>query len=391
MFEGFSFPSSSPGRVSPFPATHNEDMIRDCDSNLVSPLSSRCPSPVLFPRSSKDHHLLPRHSRSQFRLGPAPTSMPAGYTDGHRLSIGTLTQKLHAQTLDNEGSSDSDEGRGFPVTPPRSARGEVPSIYLDYEPLSPTHVLYRERGPSWSSLSPTSTPKGPQSRSSSLHTNDLSLHPNRSRSASREDSIPPGSSSIRDHRETLSIIQCTASTVAETVRLALLMEEDHGLGYDGLDEDQHPSSLPPSSISRKRRVSHASRKNSLAATRSSDAETLPRSKLAGSGPGASKVGKSHLNNTIGSSRDLRRNGRSSQGLRRRSLVLAAVAAMVEADEAKGGNITGAQQVGQMNISQLPPLTSAHRRGRIPSFTHSTPIIPRSHPDGSEAPSDYPNR
>src|SRR5215471_7781872 len=131
MFEDFSFTSSpSPERRWDLAVGLGEDTMVNSDSNLVSPLSSRCPSPVRLPRASKDRPFS-RRSRSQFHLGPAPTSIPSSYHDHHRLSIGSLTRRLGAQCLEN------DDSRGYPLTPPTTAHTERPTSWLESEPLTP--------------------------------------------------------------------------------------------------------------------------------------------------------------------------------------------------------------------------------------------------------------
>ncbi|KAK2784124.1 hypothetical protein FQN52_009289 [Onygenales sp. PD_12] len=324
MFEDFSF-SSPPKGDRGLSANHCGDMLLDCDSNLVSPLSSRCPSPVLFPRSSKDHPLFPRRSRSHFKLAPAPTSIPYSYSDKHRLSIGTLTKKLNAQSLENDGSSDSDEGRNFPITPPRSAHIDIPSIWLENGPLSPLDI---DRDSAFSDPSPTSTPRFPSSRNPSFSAGSNPPYPDHARSSISQDSEQY--SSLRQHRENISLLQCTASTVAETVRIALLLEDNGHLSPNEIDDDRHPSSLPPLPVSRKRLPFNHNQKNP---DRSSTSEPPQRSNIS-SGMG-NKVEKSrHSPQNSSYNAGFRKAGKSPQGLRRRSLVLAAVTAMVEAEAAE---------------------------------------------------------
>ncbi|KAJ5971926.1 uncharacterized protein N7479_001844 [Penicillium vulpinum] len=94
MFEDFSFtsPSSRPGRLA---LDADDRLMVDSDSNLISPLSSRCPSP----QSQRFRNI--SRSRSHFhRSQQPPTSVPFPYdSDSKRLSISTLTQKLHEHTL----------------------------------------------------------------------------------------------------------------------------------------------------------------------------------------------------------------------------------------------------------------------------------------------------
>ncbi|OAX84936.1 hypothetical protein ACJ72_00689 [Emergomyces africanus] len=321
MFEDFSF--SSPRREARGTLTpiYNEDMAGACDNSGISPLSSRCPSPVPFRRNSKDHHLFPRHWRQPFKLGPAPTSIPYNYSDGHRLSIGTLTKKLRAQALDNDASSDSDEGSPPPITPPRSAHTDMPSIWLESEPLSPP---YREHDDNfaWVGPSPTSTPSFTDSRHPSLAGVNFSTYSAQYAPITPED--PEQFSSLRQHRENLSLLQSTAKTVAETVRIAMLLEGNDRLCFNEIDEERHPSSLTHLPVSRKR-SSFNNNRNQKSSHRSFTEPTL-KSKLSISN--ISKVEKSrHSPHNLSHSRA----EKSPQGLRRRSLVLAAVTAMAEAE------------------------------------------------------------
>ncbi|KAJ5125249.1 hypothetical protein N7526_007426 [Penicillium atrosanguineum] len=125
MFEDFSFssPSSRPARL----AVDTDDRLMvDCDSSLISPMSSRCPSP------SHRFRTLSRSRSSYFRSQqPPPTSVPFPY-EQKRLSISTLTQKLHEHTLQGpKGERLPEQGRlthdgirvrnrysGYVLTPP---------------------------------------------------------------------------------------------------------------------------------------------------------------------------------------------------------------------------------------------------------------------------------
>ncbi|KKZ60890.1 hypothetical protein EMCG_00651 [[Emmonsia] crescens] len=326
MFEEFSFSSPRREDRGTLKPKHNEDMVA-CDSNLISPLSSRCPSPVPFRRSSKDHPLFPRHSRQTFTLAPAPTSIPYNYSDRHRLSIGTLTKKLNAQSLDNDASSDSDEGPTLPITPPRIAHTDMPSIWLENEPLSPP---YREQdgNSSWTGPSPTSTPRFTDSRRPPLSRANNQLY---STHYTPINTDQEQFSSLRQHRENLSLLQCTAKTVAETVRIALLLEENDRLCFNEINEDRHPSSLAHLPTSRKR--TSFNNNHSQKSTHRSFTEPTLKFKLSMSN--ISKVEKSrHLPQNSSNSGSFRRAGKSPQGLRRRSLVLAAVTAMAEAEAAR---------------------------------------------------------
>ncbi|CAI7678508.1 unnamed protein product [Penicillium pancosmium] len=128
MFEDFSFtsPSSRPARL----ALDAEDrLMADCNSPLISPLSSRCSSP---------HRLrtLSRPRSSYFRSQQPPTSVPLAY-EQNRLSISTLTQKLHEHTIQgpngeripDQGHLDREGARvsrysGYVLTPPDTDHDE---------------------------------------------------------------------------------------------------------------------------------------------------------------------------------------------------------------------------------------------------------------------------
>ncbi|OJD11942.1 hypothetical protein AJ78_07391 [Emergomyces pasteurianus Ep9510] len=330
MFEDFSFSSPRGEGRSTLTPKYNEDMVAACDSGGISPLSSRCPSPVPFRRNSKDHPLFPRHWRQPFKLGPAPapTSIPYNYSDGPRLSIGTLTKKLHAQSLDNDASSDSDEASPLPITPPCSTHSGMPPIWLENEPLSPS---YREHDDNfaWAGPSPTSTPSFIDSRRSSLSGGNISIYSTQYAPITTQD--PEQFSSLRQHRENLALLQCTAKTVAETVKIALLLEGNDRLCFNEIDEERHPSSLTHLPLSRKR-SSFSNNHNQKSSRRSLTEPTL-KSKLSMSH--ISKVEKPrHFPQSFSQSSGFRKAAKSPQGLRRRSLVLAAVTAMAEAEDVR---------------------------------------------------------
>jgi hypothetical protein len=136
---------------------------------------------------------------------------------------------------------------------------------------------------------------------------------------------------IRQHRETLSILQSTASTVADTIRLAVLLN-------DKLVEDEHhPSSLPPSRSSSRRRPQHSRYPPPLTPSSSSSSSGSHSSKL---GPTSRKarIDKSHYQSSSTGGNGGGGGGHHTSiftgrghGLRRRSLVLAAVSAVLEAE------------------------------------------------------------
>ncbi|KLJ11740.1 hypothetical protein EMPG_09651 [Blastomyces silverae] len=329
MFEDFSFSSPRRKDRDSLIPSYDEDMVIAREDHLISPFSSRSPSPVPRCRNSKDHPLLPRHSRQLFQLGPAPTSIPYNYGDRHRLSIRTLTKKLNAQSLDDEANSDGDVGPTLPITPPRSAHTDMPAIWLENEPLSPPYREHDDNS-SWTGPSPTSTPRFIESRRTS-HSEADNLPYAHYVSVTTQDKEQ--FSSLRQHRENLSLLQCTAKTVAETVRIALLLEESDRLSFDEIDEDRHPSSLSDLPVSRN--PTSLINNYSRTSTRRSSTSTEPKSKLSISN--TYRVEKSrHPPWNSSHTGDFRRTGKSPRGLRRRSLVLAAVTAMVEAEASDKG-------------------------------------------------------
>lgn len=340
MFEDFSFPSPSSNDSLRVPGFGDDDGFLHCESTLVSPLSSRCPSPRLRPKDYSSR--ITKRSRSPFLLGSPPTSIPPSYVDQHRLSIGTLTRKLNAQSLEQQDpSSDSDDGRGCPLTP-RSAYLEPggPTWAADRKPsigfISPQ---YGDKpyghAPSYLDVSPTSTPRTSTDRRysqpapcipSCTSTPHITSTP-------RQGSIEisqrrPSLGSLRSQREKLSILQCATMSVADTVRLAQILDEDERfhLGDDYLNDGQHPSSIPPSRTpSRRRQQQQTQSQQSQQQKRTDLSKGSNSSKLCAATAGKSKVDKSYNYNDRRSARN------GPNGLRRRSLVLAAVTAVLEAE------------------------------------------------------------
>lgn len=217
--------------------------------SLISPLSSRCPSP----QSRLRNH---RNFRSQ-----PPTSVPFPYEDckdPKSLSISTLTQKLHEHTLSpgdrhHDRLSPGLRHYGYVLTPPDTDH--------DDESLSPS--------------SPT-----------------FPLHP-----SFNED--------IRSQRQHISRLQCDES---EVDAMRSLIEEP------GDEEDCHPSSLPPR---------HSPRRRAATLSRSRFGPEERRRKSS-AGVLASRVEKDRHGPGHGHG-----NGKRNEGLRRKSLVSAALASMIE--------------------------------------------------------------
>ncbi|KAM5475235.1 hypothetical protein MauCBS54593_001711 [Microsporum audouinii] len=413
MFEGFSFPAPlpliEPGEI--------DGLQFQCDSNLVSPLSSRCPSPRLpSPLNSRDYPRLNRRSRQyhisghhyhhhhhhHYHLGPAPTSIPADYSSERRqrFSIGSLTKQLHAHSLEtgsgHDASSDSEDGRWHPITPPRcstDAQYQSPAVLDSPEhqqqmpsqpPQSPDMLSSSPYYSPLNSASPPPSPIEPHTRRFSLPVNHRRLNlPRRDKSppevfystphsrssivntiitgdtdpaASPEDEGLSGN--LRYQREKFSMLQCASSSIADTVRLAILLDGDVDSPRDQssyaspsrepcdtgyLSDDQHPSSLPPSRTpSRKRLLKPKLHSH----TPTSGCVTSSRFTGAGS---KGKVEKSHphphhhhnhSHNSTGTStpNPNRKFGKSQYGLRRKSLLLAAVTAVLEQEVAEANQM-----------------------------------------------------
>ncbi|KAJ5169801.1 uncharacterized protein N7500_002584 [Penicillium coprophilum] len=309
MFEDFSFtsPSSRPSRLA---LDADDRPMVDSDSNLISPLSSRCPSP----QSQRFRNL--SRSRSHFhRNQQPPTSVPFPYDSDHkRLSISTLTQKLHEHTLatptDNlhtqQPQPRSRDGRHTPGS------RRYPGVRTV---LTPPDTDHSDDGvgdcySSPSASSTTSPTFNPPDLLSDLPDFGLGhpLYPQ----------PYPYHQDVRMQRQQISRLQCNESEVEAMQRS--LLEEPSPVSGDFCDEDDcHPSSLPPRSSPRRRAV------------------TLARSRFGPEGTGegrrrksssgavlASRIEKSHYGGFAGK--------RNEQGLRRKSLVSAALASMVERDD-----------------------------------------------------------
>jgi len=229
MFENFSFSSpSSNGPLSPLLDGHDGlppcMPVSDNHSNMISPLSSRCSSPL--PRAATYPAARTLRSSQQQSASALP-----------RLSIGSLTHKLNMHSLRQRSPElpptppysqyDEDEGYGESYSPDElsPASADFPSTYLDM--LAPP---------------PTSTPTG-----------CITL-------------------SRRYQRQFLSRLQCSAS---------------HALSLAMLAEECHPSSLPlppmaeSSSASSSRRVSVSSTSHGVSRIQKTPARRRSSISLAG--------------------------------------------------------------------------------------------------------------
>lgn len=358
MFEDFSFSPRS-ARL-PF---DDDRLMVDSDSSLISPLSSRCPSPQpsQHQQQYQQQQRFPRQVRSErrWRQPPPPplppTSVPFAY-DHRRLSIGTLTRKLHEHTLQPEGEKYNNaihpqaqlqlqvqvqgqtqedvcvSPRSIPELVPGSgsrSAARIPGYFLtppdtDHDDEDGDYISTASQSPF---LSPTSIPSptahapapGPGGG-----TDEAQAH------------------TIRTQRQHISRMQCNAPDI-EALRRALLTTEedptDHfasASGYGYGQDDCHPSSLPLRLSPRRRRavtLRSRSRSRSRSPVGLHDGQGLGmgqgqmyrgrRKSSSGALPHAHRIEKNHYTST----RDLRK--KSEQGLRRKSLVSAALASMVE--------------------------------------------------------------
>lgn len=300
MFEDFSFSSPPQGELS----------TPGGDGALVSPLSSRCPSPVppVCSRSPRPS-LLKRASHYKGQAGP--TSIPPDYTDTGSLSISQITRRLNAQSLDSNSSCDSYDGASLPITP-RSGSDTLP-MWWDVDPLlSPASPRQKSDTPS-----PTPTPQIKPARPTfnpsywegrPMWANEPTC------SCSEEPYRREEYMDLRERRQGLSMLQCTTSNIPDTLRLAFLVDQQNNSLDDG---DRHPSSLPlpRRSFCRRSSALHFS------------PDFGQRSRLFGASSGRVEKARSP-------SAARCRKTRTGHGLRRRSLVLAAVTAVVDANQEK---------------------------------------------------------
>lgn len=329
MFEDFSF--SSPSSNGPICLARDADdrAMPDCDCTMVSPLSSRCPSPSSSLRSRAKSHS--GSHPSWVRRRQAPTSIPTSYEPQHRLSIGRLTEKLYAHTL-GTGSIDGHTS----AAPLSSGKFSLPSTKVPPSMRGPRHLLTPpdtdQDDDGYYDFSPLHSPRlksdccffGPTSVPSFLF-------PPLNSDAGSLDNVNGNIDDrgrIRLQRQHLSSLQCNAETGLEAAQMALLAEEKLW-DVDVLDEDDcHPSCLPPS-LSPKRRTSmlhHTYIRHSSGSREGSPPEGRARRKSASALLPSHRIEKPRYQC---SGRDLGRDihKKNEQGLRRRSLVSAALAKM----------------------------------------------------------------
>jgi len=287
MFEDFSFssPSSRPARLT---LDAEDRLMADCNSPLISPLSSRCPSP---------HRLrtLSRPRSSYFRSQQPPTSVPFAY-EQNRLSISTLTQKLHEHTIqgpngeripekgDREGAKISRYSSGYFLTPPDTDHDDDGQGQLDSSPSL------------CSNPSPTSAPDFPALDGPLEYQN------------------------IRRQRQQISQIQCNEGDI-DSIRRNIYADD----GYPEIvhEDDCHPSSLPPRSSPRRRATTTLYRSR-FGPPDSSLAESRGRRRSSSGAIHSHRIEKSYHAHA---GREASK--RNEQGLRRKSMVSAALASVVE--------------------------------------------------------------
>ncbi|KAJ5086996.1 hypothetical protein NUU61_008303 [Penicillium alfredii] len=339
MFEDFSFstPSSRPARLT---VDADDRLMVDCDT-LISPLSSRCPSP-----QSSRFRTLPRPRSSVFR-SPPPTSVPFSH-DPKRLSISTLTQKLHEhslQTPDNPYSHPHHRRPSLSLSPNAYAAHVLtpPDTDHDDDELSP--------GPS-SNASPTSYPAddmlsppcGVQGQAQAYRSGDISpglqfgfgpgSSPEPGPNPAPWTTSTPDHLSVRLQRQRIAQLQC--SHTPDALRRSSSYRADPDPNFD--PDACHPSSLPPRSSPRRRAATLARSRfgpgDAPSAALSTGPDPRLRRKSSAGAVLSSRIDKSHYGAAAGSlyAPGFGREG-SKRGdpvaLRRKSVVSAALASVVE--------------------------------------------------------------
>ncbi|KAJ6149078.1 hypothetical protein N7471_000277 [Penicillium samsonianum] len=313
MFEDFSFtsPSSRPARLALDP---DDRLMVDSDNNLISPLSSRCPSP----QSHRFRNISRSRSSHFHRNQQPPTSVPFPYDSDHkRLSISTLTQKLHEHTLATPPTRDPQTQHTNTHTHTQNRTGRhtpgsrrYPGTGYVLTPPDTDHSDDSGVGDCLSSPSASSTTSPtfmPPDLLSDLP--DFGLgHP-------FYPQPHPYHQDVRMQRQQISRLQCNESEV-EAMQRSLL--DDSSSAPDFCDEDD-------SRCRRGRRRGGGA--VTLARSRfgpEGGGEGRTRRKSSSAGVLASRVEKNHYGGFGGK--------RNEQGLRRKSLVSSALASMVERDD-----------------------------------------------------------
>lgn len=278
----------------------------DCDSTLVSPLSSRCPSP-----QSHRFRALSRPRSSYFRAHqqPPPTSVPFA-CEPKRLSISTLTQKLHDHTLQTP------NGERMPERGSLGHDGSRVSNRYSRYVLTPPETDHDEDGLNDSSPSLCSS-HSPTSLPADFPLLDCTEPPSLSR---RQSQTVPDHLNVRMQRQHISQLQCNNEDI-DAIRRTVLAEDSFP-DISG-EDDCHPSSLPLQAAPRRRAVTlHRSRfgpPESLGETRGR------RRSLSGAAQ-PQRIEKSHHQSSSFGGREYSKRG---EHLRRKSVVSAALASVVE--------------------------------------------------------------
>ncbi|KAL6235907.1 hypothetical protein BDW75DRAFT_229949 [Aspergillus navahoensis] len=376
MFEDFSFSSPSSSRPPRLTPTDDDKSMTDCDA-LISPMSSRCPSPrssaaPRFPRSRSLYFRPPPQQQPQ----QAPTSVPFSAYDKHRLSIGTLTKKLHEHSIQAENTSypasPSPPSEPQLLTPPRSSfpyNSTFPGYVLtppdtDHDdegyvsPISPS--LSGSGSVSGGSPTPQSPSLIPTPTSAPLDFCPDFLQPKPNTDPTSASAA--GQISIRTRRQYISRLQgqYTPSDI-ESIRRALLAAADEDMRQaqsqwnfnpnsllSEFTEACHPSSLPPTQGPRRRqtislqrsRVRSSVSPDSTCPCPSSGSgfgdtqqtQTRRKSMCTTSTSTSSRIEKNYHSSADRDRERGRRRKDSEAGLRRKSLVSAALASMIGSGE-----------------------------------------------------------
>ncbi|KAJ5544620.1 hypothetical protein N7535_006986 [Penicillium sp. DV-2018c] len=264
MFEDFSFttPSTRPSRLA---LDADDRRMLDSDSNLISPLSSRCPSP-----SSQRFRNISGPRSTHFHRNQPPTSVPFPYEDHHkRLSISTLTQKLHEHTLTSSTETHTPrpqhafpDGHGLPHSHAHTRR-RYPGYVLTPPDTDHSDDSGVECLSSRSASSTTSPTFLPPDLLSDLP--ELSLNANANANANQNASVGLGLpfnpshsqayQNIRLQRQQISQLQCNQLEVEAMQRSVMDETVDFDCPRD--EDDCHPSSLPPRASPRRRALTLA--------------------------------------------------------------------------------------------------------------------------------------
>ncbi|KAH8701641.1 hypothetical protein BGW36DRAFT_355794 [Talaromyces proteolyticus] len=318
MFENFSFPS-------PSTVEGDDRLMPECDSTMISPLSSRSPSPSCISRRSRP---LSRPRSPYYRPRPqAPTSMPLNYEPyPRRISVGTLTEKLNAHSLEQT-------TRPAPVY-------EHPPL----SPLSPTSTTFSTDSISTRGNSAYTVLTSPGDYDDEGYDEPMALRWERLSHSSARLSSPTSAPSQQDlflpeelpsrvHRQPCMRLQrqrfSRAQCSIDAVRIALMAEASSRRTSESEalpGEDCHPSSLPPDVSPNRPRVPNKQQYRVVSSGLRSRERTPPdhgmrrRSTSATTFASTTRIAKPRA-------RDLH-SKKSEQTLRRKSLVSAALASMM---------------------------------------------------------------